>query len=112
MKTYKKTILIDLDGVLNTYNGKYDETQIPPIREGAVDFIKQLAESFKIILFTSRNLLLASQWVLENNLKDYIFNVTNIKEPSYLLIDDRCLNFKGDYTKILDEISNFSVWYK
>ena len=32
-------------------------------------------------------------------LKDYIFNVTNIKEPSYLLIDDRCLNFKGDYTK-------------
>ena len=30
-----KTILIDLDGVLNKYNGKYDENFIPEIREGA-----------------------------------------------------------------------------
>ena len=69
MKTYKKTILVDLDGVLNTYDGKYDENSIPSIREGAYDFLQGLSSEYKIVLFTSRNLLLASQWVVENNLK-------------------------------------------
>ncbi len=28
-QTFKPTILIDLDGVLNKYKGKYDENKIP-----------------------------------------------------------------------------------
>ena len=40
--TFKKTILIDLDGVLNTYTGDFDENIIPPIKEGAYEFIKKL----------------------------------------------------------------------
>ena len=32
---FKKTILFDLDGVLNTYDGKYDKNNIPPIKDGA-----------------------------------------------------------------------------
>ena len=36
---FKKTILFDLDGVLNTYDGKYDKNYIPPIKDGA--FIPQ-----------------------------------------------------------------------
>ena len=35
MEKFKKTILFDLDGVLNTYDGKYDKNNIPPIKEGA-----------------------------------------------------------------------------
>ena len=30
----KKTILFDLDGVLNKYDGNYDKAYIPPIKEG------------------------------------------------------------------------------
>jgi len=37
---FKKTILVDLDGVLNTYTGKFDENFIPPIKDGAFEFIK------------------------------------------------------------------------
>ena len=109
---FKKTILIDLDGVLNTYNGDYDKNYIPPIKYGALNFIQELSNDFKIILFTSRNLLLASKWVLENKLEEYIENVTNIKEPCYLMIDDRCINFTGDYSELKNEINNFKVWYK
>lgn len=112
MKTIKKTILVDLDGVLNAYEGLYDDDIIPPIRDGAYDFLKELADSYKVVLFTSRNLLLTSQWVLENNLKDFVYNVTNIKEPNYLIIDDRCINFDGDYSKIKEKILNFKAWYK
>ena len=108
----KKTILIDLDGVLNTYDGNYCENVIEPIKNGAFNFIKDLSSEYRIVLFTSRNLLLVSKWVIKNNLDKYIENVTNIKEPSYLIIDDRCINFSGDYSELKRKIDNFKVWYK
>ena len=111
-KELQKTILIDLDGVLNTYTGEYDRNVIPPIKDGAFDFIKNLSKNYKIKIFTSRNLLLTSEWVIKNNIKDYIDDVTNIKEPSYLIIDDRCITFNGDYTQLVKQIEQFNVWHK
>lgn len=108
----KKTILIDLDGVLNTYYGKYEETNIPAIKDGAYEFIKDLSEDYKIVIFTTRNSLIASKWVIENGLFDYVENVTNIKEPAYLIIDDRCINFNGNYSELKKKIDSFNVWYK
>ncbi len=35
----KKTILIDLDGVLNEYVGNFDKEFIPPIKQGAKEFL-------------------------------------------------------------------------
>ena len=112
MKTFKKTILIDLDGVLNIYDGKYDENIIPPIKEGAYDFLKELSETYKIVIFTSRNLLLASEWVINNNLKNIISDVTNTKIPSFLIIDDRCVNFNGSFDSLKNSIETFKPWYK
>ena len=115
METYtkfKKTILVDFDGVLNTYDGKYDENYIPPIKEGAYEFIKELSNDFKVIIFTTRNKLKASKWIIDNNLSEYIDDVSNVKGPSYLIIDNRCINFNGDYKDIKDKIDNFKVWYK
>jgi histidinol phosphatase-like enzyme len=107
----KKTLLIDLDGVLNNYDGKYDKNYIPPIKDGASKLIKELSEEFKIVIFTTRNLLLTSKWVFENGLDMYVENVTNIKEPAYLIIDDRCLTFNGNYRELKNNIKNFKPWY-
>ena len=109
---FKKTILFDLDGVLNTYNGNYDKNCIPPIKDGAYELIKELSQDYKIVIFTTRNSLIASKWVIENRLDEYVDNVTNVKEPAYLIIDDRCINFDGDFNKLREEIKNFEVWYK
>ena len=108
----KKTILLDLDGVLNTYNGEYDNIHIPSIKQGAYEFIKELSSEYKIVIFTTRNSLIASKWIIENKLDKYVENVTNIKEPAYLLIDDRCINFRGDYKELKETIKHFKVWYK
>ena len=108
----QKTILFDLDGVLNTYNGKYDKNYIPPIKDGAYDLVKGLAKYYKIVIFTTRNSLIASKWVIENGLDKYVENVTNVKEPAYLIIDDRCINFDDDYKKLKEQIKNFEVWHK
>ena len=104
-----KTILIDLDGVLNQYNGDFNPQYIPPIRKGAKQFIKKISKNFKLILFTSRNKLNATKWLIENNLDNYFADVTNIKEPCYLIIDDRCIKFSGDYQELNNNIKNYKL---
>ncbi len=108
----KKTVLLDFDGVLNDYNGNYSDGEIEPLRDGALDFLERLSKEFKIILFTSRDLYLVNEWVIENNLWKYFEKITNIKEPAFLIVDDRCVRFNGDYNQTLNDISNFKVWYK
>ena len=85
----KKTILIDLDGVLNDYVGNYD-----------------------IKIFTTRNSELASKWIDENGLNEFVVGVTNVKEPCWVYIDDRCITFDGKFEGLIDKINNFKPYYK
>ena len=113
MGNYKKKILIDLDGVLNEYGKEpYDENFIPNIKDGAVEFVKNLSEIAELYLFTSRNLMLSAKWLIENRIDKYFKDVTNVKLPSYLYIDDRCICFKGKYEQTLGEIKSFNVYWK
>lgn len=107
----KRIILIDLDGVLNTYSGQYDENTIPPIKDGASEFLDALAGKFIVKIFTTRNKLLAGKWIIDNKLDKFVSDVTNVKDPAWLIIDDRCLTFDGDYKNTLELVNNFSVWY-
>jgi len=108
----KRTILVDLDGVLNNYNGEFEEDCIPPIKQGAVDFLEVLAQNFTVKIFTTRNKLLAAKWVIDNNIDKFIVDITNIKEPAWLIIDDRCIQFSGDYEKTIETLKDFKAWYK
>lgn len=109
---FKKTILIDLDGVLNNYNGKFDASAIPPLKAGAKEFLETLAEEYELQIFTTRNKLIASKWLIENDLEKFVSDVTNVKTPAYLHIDDRCICFNGNYDNTISKILNFKVWYK
>ena len=71
-----------------------------------------LSQNAELYLFTSRNLLLATKWLINNNLDKFFKDVTNIKLPSYLYIDDRTICFKGNYHKTLEDIKNFKVYWK
>ena len=109
----KKLILIDLDGVLNTYKGDYKKDFIHPPKPETKEFLKKLSKNFEIKIFTTRNLLLTSKWLIKHNLDRYINDVTNIKEKgSFLFVDDRCICFDGDYKNLNSNIENFSIWYK
>ena len=110
---FTKKILIDLDGVLNEYGKeKFNENYIPKIKVGAYEFLEKLSQSAELYLFTSRNLMLATKWLINNNLDKFFKDVTNVKLPSYLYIDDRTICFKGDYHKTLEEIQTFKVYWK
>ena len=110
---YSKKILIDLDGVLIEYGKeKYDENYIPEIKQGAVEFLEKLSDTAELYLFTSRNLMLSAKWLIQNNIDKYFKDVTNIKIPSYLYIDDRTICFKGNFEKTFDEIMEFKPYWK
>lgn len=112
MRKTKKTILIDLDGVLNTYTGDFKPYYIPPLRKGAKDFLSELHERFTIKVFSSRPKEKITEWLKKYEIDTLISGVTNIKEPAYLYIDDRAVCFKGSYRKALKLIDRFKVWYK
>jgi hypothetical protein len=108
-----KKILIDLDGVLNEYgDNKFDENFIPSIKEGAFEFVEELSKRAELYLFTTRNQMLAVKWLINNKLDKYFKDVTNIKIPSYLYIDDRTICFKGDYKKTLNDVKEFNVYWR
>lgn len=108
-----KKILIDLDGVLNEYGKEnFDENFIPKIKDGAKLFIKELSKSAELYLFTTRNLMLSTKWLMKYGLDKYFKDVTNIKIPSYLYIDDRTICFKGNYQQTLDEVAKFKVYWQ
>ena len=108
----KKTILIDLDGVLNTYCGNYDKNYIPPLRDGAEEFLIKLTEKYNLKLFTNRNTKLAKKWLIENKIDKYFLEVTNIKGPATLYIDDRALKFNGNFNETLSQVYNFKTFWE
>ena len=106
----KKTIAIDLDGVLDNYTN-YTNT-IPPIKKGAKEFIIKLSKDYNLIIFTTRNNKLATEWLIKNKIDKYFTDVTNNKIPAYIYIDDRAIKFNGDYNETLKEIEDFNVYWK
>lgn len=109
-KMIKKTIMIDLDGVLDNYE-KYSY-EIPSIKDGAKEFVKKLSNDYELILFTTRPPKQAVIWLQENKIDKYFKDVTNVKTPAYIYIDDRALKFEGDFDKTLEKIEKFNVYWK
>ena len=109
---FRKTILIDLDGVLNEYTGDFDKDYIPPIKDGAKKFLENLSEKFDIKIFTTRNKILATKWLINNNIDQFVADITNVKDLAWLYIDDRCINFDGNFENLSNNINNFRPWYR
>ena len=63
---FKKTLLIDLDGVLNQYKGDFNKDIIPPVLNGAKEFLNKISQKYDIKIFTTRNKLKTVKWLIEN----------------------------------------------
>lgn len=101
-----------MDGVLNTYTGNFCKDSIPDINVGAKNFLEELSNKYEIKLFTTRNKILATKWLLDNHLDKIVSDITNIKEVCYLFVDDRAIIFEGNYADLIEKIEKFKPWYK
>ncbi len=108
----KKTICIDFDGVLNTYTGWSGEDELFEMRDGCSDFLEKLSKIYKISVFTARNSNAVWKWLKKYDLDKFINEVTNIKVPAQVYIDDRAIRFDGDFHNTFSNIDKFIPHWK
>lgn len=111
MTNEKPTIAIDFDGVLNNYT-KYDKDDLGTPRHNVKRFLQILHKDFHIIIFSVRRYSKIIVWLNKHGLIEYIDNVTSYKPRARLYLDDRGVNFNGDYDKALKDIYNFKTYWE
>src|SRR5689334_13228065 len=101
-------ICVDLDGVLNQFDGWRGADFFHPPRPGAREFLEQLNSlGYQVVILTVRYAPHVRAWLAEHGLGGLIFDVTDKKPPAHAYIDDRAICFTGDFQSALDSIRNF-----
>ena len=114
MKKNKLTLCIDFDGVLHWYRkgwqgieNIYDEP-VP----GALEFVSEAQDHFNVVIYSSRakdsrGLQAIKKWLIRHEFPH--LEITVEKPPAFLSIDDRAIQFKGQFWKP-KELLDFKPW--
>ena len=113
---YKPTVCLDFDGVINSYSEWFGDDCIPdPIVNGAKEFIDEAQKQYNICIFTTRantqkGKLAVKKYLEDNNIDTHNIEITSIKPPAIVYIDDRSICFTGTFDGLLDKINTFKPW--
>jgi|WetSurMetagenome_2_1015567.scaffolds.fasta_scaffold1317696_1 hypothetical protein len=106
-----KTICIDYNGVLDLYEG-YREAPYPP-RPGAREFLENLCNAgYRVVIFTAADVAGVQQFLLDNDMFEFVDLITNEKVPAIVYVDDRAVNFSGNFAETYHEILNFIPYWE
>ena len=108
-----KTICIDFDGVIYKNLVYQGTTTIKgsPI-EGAKVALQELSRDYKIVINSSRfetdeGMDAVREWLIEN---DMDYELSKFKPTAHIYLDDRGIQFQGDWTKSIQDIKSFVQW--
>lgn len=116
----RPNILIDLDGVLHKYSkGQFDGTIYDDVVPGAKEFIDSIKDEYRIVIWTARlskdNRRLFPADVTENDIRDflckndiYFDEINSDKLTAIAYVDDRAVEFKGDWEYVRKRIEEYS----
>ena len=107
----KPVICVDFDGVLNDYNG-YDPNDLGSPKAGCKEFLKELCKNYCVVILSARRYSKIIVWLDKYDLLKYVSNVTSYKPPAFAYIDDRSVQFTGDYNQTLNELKEFKPYWK
>lgn len=109
----KPLVCVDLDGVLNVYDGWRAPEFFHPPRPGAREFLRELKEGgFEVVVFTVRYSPWVEKWLQEHGLSDLVREVTDRKPPAHVYLDDRAVCFRGDFGEALGQILSFRAHWE
>lgn len=117
MSPDRYTISVDFDGVLHRYDSPWVAPEIipdPPV-EGAIEWLNEMSRHFDIVIHTTRaqteaGRLAVMSWLF-NHKANFLLNITNVKQPSLVYIDDRGWRFEGRFPT-RQEIHEARPWNK
>lgn len=114
---FKKTIVFDFDGVINSYgSGWKGATLIPdPPVPGIREVIADLRKDCKVVVVSTRcfqpgGIDAIKEYLRLNNIE--VDDVLGEKPPAYVYVDDRGLTFDGNTVGLADKIRSFESWTK
>lgn len=110
--TKKPNICVDFDGVLNNYKGYNGSDELYEPRIGAREFLHELSEKYTVIILSARPPFKIYDWLIKYNLNEYVSNVTRTKTGAFAYIDDRGINFNGNYNTVLEELDGFKAHWE
>lgn len=106
-------ICVDLNGVLDTYDGWRGEPTWHPPREGAREFLAALcARGREVVVLTTRDPGEARAWLEEHDLDRYVADVTDRKLPALAYVDDRGVPFRGSFEETLAALDRFRPFWE
>ena len=109
----KPIVCVDLDGVLNAFDGWRGADFFHPPRDGAREFLTRLnQQGYRVVVFTVRWAPHVEQWLAEHGLASLVSEVTNQKPPAHVYVDDRAICFQGDFGSTLEQISQFRAHWE
>lgn len=108
----RKTVAVDLDGVLNLYSGwTGDERDFAPPRAAAREFTLALREKgYEVVVFTTRDVDLVEDWLHANRIHADV--VTNEKPKALVYVDDRAICFEGSFEGLVERIDTFKAHWE
>ena len=108
-----KRVCVDFDGVLAEYDGWKGPGVMGSPRCGARKFLEELhGLGFKVVIHTTRNAGPIWSWLGWHDMKEYVHEVTSTKLPAVAYVDDRGLQFEGNFEDTLEELKAFAPYWK
>ncbi len=107
-----KTVCLDFNGVLDSYQGWAGGKQYPP-RDGVQEFLEQLkGRGFQTVILTAIDPEQVKAWLRQYGLRHLVDDVTNQKPPALVYVDDRAICFRGDFIETLGQIDTFRAHWE
>lgn len=106
----KKTVAIDFDGVLNTYDGWAGEDELFDPMPGAYEFLRGLSVTYSVVIYTTRDAEKVESWLMNYGMNRWVDRVTNTKPRAVAYVDDRAVRFEGSYAQTLKDIERSTHW--
>jgi hypothetical protein len=109
----KAIVCVDLDGVLNDFDGWRGADFFHPPRKGAREFLETLnGMGYRVVVFTVRYGPHVEAWLAEHDLTALVSEVTDKKPPAHAYVDDRAICFTGDFRSALERIRDFRAHWE
>jgi hypothetical protein len=109
----KPVVCVDLDGVLNAYDGWKGAEHFHPPRPGAHEFLERLNEmGYRVVVFTVRWKPDVEAWLARHGLAELVSEVTDRKPAAHVYVDDRAICFRGDFRAVLEQVGGFKAHWE